>query len=180
MPTYIALLRAVNVGGVALKMDRLRAVVESIGMTEVRTVLQSGNLVFASRSRNESALEVELESGLARSTGLTTAVFLRAVPDWSSVIARNPFPQEAATDPARLTVTALKDTPKPAAWAALRSAIVGRERVEGFGRHAYIVWPDGQGQSKLTLALIERKLGTPGTTRNWNTVRRLASIAAGS
>jgi uncharacterized protein (DUF1697 family) len=70
----------------------------------------------------------------------------------------------------------LKAPPPATAVAALRTAIKGRERVELNGREAYLVYPDGVGRSKLTIALVEQKLGTRGTGRNWNTVVRLADV----
>ncbi len=71
-----------------------------------------------------------------------------------------------------------KRAPKPADVEALRAAITGREVVEAVGAHAYLVYPDGIGRSRLTTALIERTLGTRGTGRNWNTVLKLAALAA--
>jgi uncharacterized protein (DUF1697 family) len=178
MPTYIALLRAVNVGGTgALSMDDLRKVVAGVGLTAARTILQSGNLVFVSRQSDEPGLERRLETAVAKTLGVETQFFVRGVPEWRQVVSENPFVEEAKGDPARLTVTALKVAPPPEAWEALSSAIRGMERLRGIGRHAYIVYPEGMGRSKVTIGLIERKLGTRGTTRNWNTVRKLETLA---
>ncbi|MCI4319088.1 MAG: DUF1697 domain-containing protein [Thermoplasmata archaeon] len=175
---YVALLRAVNVGGTVLKMERLRRAAEGLGLSDVRTLLQSGNLVFRSRASDPARLEEELQRTIAASEGLATDVFVRPAREWREVLLGNPFPQEAVDDPGRLVVTALKGPPPPSAWTELHAAIPGRERVQGIGRHAYIVYPDGQGRSKLTIALIERKLGTRGTSRNWNTVRKLEAAAS--
>jgi uncharacterized protein (DUF1697 family) len=98
------------------------------------------------------------------------------VDDWKAVIAGNPFSEEAARDPGHLLVVALKDAPDRAAAAALRNAITGREVVRVRGRHAYIVYPDGIGRSRLTTVVIEKKLGTRGTGRNWNTVLKLGAL----
>ena len=171
--TYIALLRAVNVGGTVLKMEALRRVAEGLGLGSVRTVLASGNLVFQTARTDTGKIESRLEQALSKFEGLTTDFFVRSGAEWKELIRRNPFPAEATADPGRLVVSVLKAPPTSSKWSELRSAIVGRERVEGIGRHAYIVYPDGQGRSKLSMALIERKLGTRGTNRNWNTVRRL-------
>jgi uncharacterized protein (DUF1697 family) len=91
-------------------------------------------------------------------------------------VARNPFPAEAERDPAHLTVVFLKDAPKAKAVEALAAAIRGREVIQADGRHLYAYYPDGVGRSKLTHALIESKLGTRGTARNWNTVLKLAQL----
>jgi uncharacterized protein (DUF1697 family) len=98
------------------------------------------------------------------------------VPDWGAVIARNPFPNEAKADPAHLVVMFLKDAPDAKAVDQLNAAISGREVARAVGKQAYIVYPDGIGRSRLTTAIIEKKLGTRGTGRNWNTVLKLAAL----
>ena len=89
----------------------------------------------------------------------------------------NPFPAEAKSDPGHLVVMCLKSAPGREAVSALQQAISGREVIRAKGREAYIVYPDGIGRSRLTTALIEKKLGTRGTARNWNTVMKLAALA---
>ena len=84
-----------------------------------------------------------------------------------------PFPEEAEQRPARLLAMVLADAPGRGAIHALQEAIPGPERVKVIGRCAYLVYPDGVGRSKLTTRLLERSLGTTGTARNWNTVRRI-------
>ena len=178
MSAYVALLRAVNVGGRSVPMAGLREAVAALGFTGVRTLLQSGNVVFQTRARATAQLETALEEMMAKRLGVATDVLVRGAGEWAEVVARNPFPDEARSDPGRLVVVALKAPPAREAVEALRAAIVGREIVRADGRHAYIVYPDGQGRSKLTPALIERKLGTRGTARNWNTVLKLAAAVA--
>ena len=178
MTTYIALLRAVNLGGpTQVDLAELRGRVERLGFTEVRSVLQSGNLVFRGRAEPRPTLERRLEAALAEGGGRSTEFFVRTTEEWDRIGAENPFPNEARTDPAHLVVTLLKSAPPAGAWRELDGAIVGRERVRGTGDRAYIVYPDGIGRSKLTAALIERRLGTRGTSRNWNTVERLRAVA---
>jgi len=168
--THIALLRGVNVGGnKMIAMSDLRERAERLGLRDARTLLQSGNLMFRSNkspAQLEKLLEKELES---------TAVFVRTPEEWAAVIAANPFPKEAKRDPGHLIVLFLKEACDAK---TLQPAIVGREVARGNGREIYIVYPDGQGTSKLTNAVIEKKLGTRGTARNWNTVMKLASLAA--
>ncbi|MGF6230404.1 uncharacterized protein (DUF1697 family) [Inquilinus ginsengisoli] len=177
MTTWIALLRAVNLAGHApIRMADLRALAAEIGLAEPRTLLQSGNLVFEGKGP-AGALERTLEEALKQHLGLGTEVFVRSAADWAGLIARNPFPEEAESDPSHLVLLPLKQAPK--AVAALQAGIVGREQVRTDGRHAYITYPDGIGRSKLTMAAIEKKLGTSGTGRNWNTVLKLAALARG-
>ena len=91
-----------------------------------------------------------------------------------------PFPKEAKDDPSHLLAVVLKDAVTPANVTALQKAIIGREVVRGTGRCVYIVYPDGIGNSKLTAAIIEKRLGTRGTARNWNTVLKLGQLVGGS
>jgi uncharacterized protein (DUF1697 family) len=174
---YIGLLRAVNLGPHnKVAMSDLRDLLAAAGMREPQTLLQSGNVVFRS-SRATAGLERLFEAAAKKRLGLATSFFVRTAAEWKALVASNPFTEEASTDPGHLLVVFLKEPPPPAAVASLRSAIKGSETVEVNGREAYIVYPDGVGRSKLTSALIEQKLGTRGTARNWNTVTRLATLA---
>jgi uncharacterized protein (DUF1697 family) len=175
---HIALLRAVNVGGRNVAMSDLRGLVAELGFTDVRSLLQSGNLVFDSGRQTGAGLERLLESEATKRFDLDTDFFVRTAKEWTTMVARNPFPDEARRDPAHLLVMALKEAPDAKAVAALRAAITGREIVAAEGRHAYIVYPDGIGRSRLTIRVIESKLGTRGTGRNWNTVLKLAELAS--
>jgi uncharacterized protein (DUF1697 family) len=175
--TCVALLRAVNVGGrKPIAMAELRELAAGLGLRDARTLLQSGNLVFGAGRRGTGPLEGLLERELAARLGLASDVFVRTAGEWHALVAANPFPAEAARDPARLVVVVLREPPAANAVAALRAAIVGRERVEVRGREAHVVYPDGQGRSKLTLPLIEKHLRSRGTARNWNTVLKLAAL----
>ncbi|HEX5473571.1 MAG TPA: DUF1697 domain-containing protein [Vicinamibacterales bacterium] len=176
MTTYVALLRAVNVAANnPLRMRDLAAWLGGLGFANVRTVLQTGNAIFTTRARPTATLERKLEVHAAADLRLTTSFFVMTADEWRAAVARNPFTQEAARDPARLVAVVMKAAPGHERVATLRAAIVGRERVHGEGRVLYAVYPDGQGRSTLTGALIARHLGTPGTARNWNTVLKLAA-----
>jgi uncharacterized protein (DUF1697 family) len=179
MTTFIALLRAVNLGGgTQVSMAELRERCTRQGLARVRTLLQSGNLVFESPARAADGVERDLNERLAPTLGATTEFFVRTLPEWREIVSKNPFPREAETDPGHLVVTVLRERPPPAAWRALDAAIPGRERVRDGGRHAYLVYPDGIGTSKVSATFIERHLGTRGTSRNWNTVRKLEAAAS--
>ena len=174
--TYVALLRAINLAGRnRVAMSALREFAEALHLEEPRTLLQSGNLVFRSRTRAE-VLERELEAGVQTHLGVDVEFFVRSASEWVSIVARNPFKNEAKRDPGLLVAVLLKDAPDAKHAKALQAAIVGREVVRIDGRHAYVVYPDGQGRSRLTSTLIEKTLGTRGTARNWNTVLKLRDI----
>jgi len=176
--THIALLRAVNLAGVnKVSMADLRKLLVGLGFTDAQTLLQSGNVVFSGGSKTTTALEQTLERAAAKQLGLQTDFFVRTAKEWHAIIDANPFPREAKDDPGHLLAVIMKDDVDAAAVAALQKAIVGREVVRAKGRCAYIVYPDGIGRSKLTSAIIEKKLGTRGTARNWNTVLKLHGVA---
>ncbi len=176
MSFQIALLRAVNVAGHnPVAMADLRDLVAGLGFSDVQSVLQSGNLVFRTNGK-AGALERLLEAEAKKRLALEADFFVRSAAEWEDVVAENPFHAEARRDPAHLVVVFLKEAPGSGAVKALQAAIVGREVVRAAGKQAYIVYPDGQGRSKLTNALIEKHLGTRGTARNWNTVLRLAEL----
>jgi uncharacterized protein (DUF1697 family) len=179
--TYVGLLRAVNLGAHnKVGMSELRQLLIELGMEDVRTLLQSGNVVFGSNVRTATDVERLLETGAAKRLGLDTDFFVRTPAEWEGIIAGNPFPAEARDDPSHLLVLFLKEAPAREAVTALQNAIVGREVVIARGRHAYVVYPDGIGRSRLTSALIDKKLGTRGTGRNWNTVLKLGALAGAS
>lgn len=178
MTRYVALLRAVNLGPHnKVAMADLRELLAGLGMSEPRSWLQSGNLVFGTDGAEPPELEQRIEDAARESLGLDTDVFVRSAAEWRDVLAANPFPEEADRDPSHLLVLVLKEAPGAAEVAALQEAIPGREVVRVEGRHAYAVYPDGIARSRLTTARIERKLGTRVTGRNWNTVRKLAALA---
>lgn len=177
MTAYVALLRAVNVGGRnRVAMAGLLALLADVGLTEGRSLLQSGNLVFQGDGRTGAALEQMLEAETERRLSLRTEYLVRTAEQWAGIVAGNPFTDEAARDPGHLVVMVLKEAPGREAVEALRAAVPGRERVCVDGAHAYITYPDGIGRSRLTSAVIESRLGTRGTGRNWNTVLKLLDL----
>lgn len=178
MATHIALLRAVNVGGRSLKMGDLVAFARDLGLSEPRTLLQSGNLVFESPAKVDAALERRLEGEAEKRFGFAVDFMVRSAAEWQALMVANPFTEAVRDDPAHLLVMPLKTAPAKGALERLRAAIKGRELVELAGRNAYLVYPDGVGRSKLTIAVIERVLGVRGTARNWNTVVKLAEMVA--
>ncbi len=176
-PSRIAVLRAVNVGGRSMPMADLRAMASAIGLEDVRTLLQSGNLVFRGGPPAEAALEQKLEEAIQQAFGYFADCLVRDVAEWDAIIAHNPFPDEAAKDPGRLIVMPMKAKVTAAGLEALRAAIKGPEYVEAWNRAAYLVYPRGSGESKMTIRVIERCLGSIGTGRNWNTMQKLATLA---
>ena len=179
MTSYVALLRAVNLPGKSLAMSALRDYASTLGLADPRTLLQSGNLIFRSTGKKPAELEKLLEREAEKRLGVTTDFLVRWERELGAIIAGNPFRDAARSDPARLLVMFLKHEAPADAVAALRKAIVGRESIAADARQLYIVYPDGMGRSKLTTSLIEKKIATRGTGRNWNTVVKLAERVGG-
>jgi uncharacterized protein (DUF1697 family) len=177
MPTHLAFLRGINVGGKNLiAMADLRALLESLQFQNVKTLLQSGNIVFEGGRKTGAALEKFLEAESSKKFGRDVDYHVRTAAEWNSVIERNPFPAEAKNDPARLHVILFKDAPAAKNVVALEAAIKGPEYLQFDGCNGYFVYPAGVGTSKLTPAVIDRILGLRGTARNWNTALKLAEL----
>jgi uncharacterized protein (DUF1697 family) len=178
VPTFIALLRGVNVGGRnRVPMDALRALAEGAGLGDVRTYIQSGNLLFSSGG-TAAAAEARLEAAIARRLGLEIPVVVRAATRWAALSRGNPLPQAAAEAPGYLHLALSKAPPAKAAVEALRERATAGELIEPAGRDGlWIHFTHGAGRSKLTPVLLDRLVGSPVTARNWRTVVALGELA---
>jgi uncharacterized protein (DUF1697 family) len=173
------LLRAVNLGSYGkVAMPDLLDLLARLGFRGARSMLQTGNLVFHGDDRPSDEIERLLEAEAAKQLRLQTDFFVRSLDEWGEVVVGNPFPDAAKRDPSHLLVVFLKSAPQTTAVTALQAAIAGPEIVRAEGRQLYITYPDGIGRSKLTSTVIERKLGTRGTGRNWNTVLKLQELGS--
>lgn len=166
MTSYVALLRAVNVGGRQLKMDDLKRIAAELRLQSPRTFIASGNLLFHSGAK-EAALKRELQQAIERHMGKPVDVMLRTTDELADVVAANPFAAESGN---RVVVIFL-DEPPPAD-AAANAKNIADERLALGRREIYVHFPSGQGRSKLRL-----DRGLIGTARNMNTVARLAELA---
>lgn len=179
MPNYIALLRSVNVAGHGrLAMADLRQSFIALGYSDVSTYIQTGNVLFRSPSKSASSVAAKIEHQLEQDFGSAPAVILRTVPELSLVLASSPFPAQGA-DPSRHHVTFLAEEPSRAKLSAFVAPANGRDELTIIGREVYVHTPDGYGNSKLSGAMLERRLGVLSTTRNWNTVTKLCRLGAG-
>jgi uncharacterized protein (DUF1697 family) len=172
----IVLLRGINVGGNRrVAMADLRTLLARIGYGDVRTHLQSGNVIIESGHTPER-LKVAIERGLADELGLEIEVFVRTRDELAAVIARNPL-GDVADNPSRYFVSFLSGKPDPSAIRAAKATDAGRERFVVHGRELYAWHPDGVRDSKLAKLLAEKRLGVTATARNWNTVTKLLALA---
>jgi len=169
MNSFVALLRAVNVGGTGkLAMSDLKALCEAIGGKAVRTYIASGNLVFKS-THNETQIKAALEKRLHAFTGKPVAVIVRTAAEMTKVVAENPFP----TAPGNRVLTIFLD--KAAPRDALKSVTgqAAHEEVRLGKREIFVRYGEGMGHSKLRIPAAKE-----GTARNMNTVAKLAAMAA--
>ena len=178
MPVFIALLRAVNVGGTGiLSMAALRELFHAEGYKDTRTLLQSGNVVFRAGRATPAALAEKIEAAIATRFATNARVIVRTPGELRSVVARNPFPAAARDDPSRLLVTFLAQAPAAAAVKALAQWKHATEPHKVDGRELYIHYKHGAGTSKFAGPTIEKTLATHGTARNWNTITKLVALA---
>jgi uncharacterized protein (DUF1697 family) len=174
---YIALLRGINVGGnKRVAMADLRATLESLGHGDVSTLLQSGNALFTSREANTDRLPRAIERAIETRHGMVVKVLVRTGPEVARIVDANPLP-EAAAEPSKLHVAFLSADPDAGRFESLDASRSEREVVRSGERALYIWYRDGAGRSKLTNDLLERRLGVTATSRNWNTVTKLADLA---
>jgi uncharacterized protein (DUF1697 family) len=177
MAVFIALLRAVNVGGTGkLPMRDLKAACEEAGLRRVSTYIASGNMVF---DTDKSAAAVKtLITGLLRDRfGLTkNHTLIRTPGKLAKAIAGNPFAAAATKRPHLLMVNFLDGLPQPGAVAAL-AAYTGPERLQLDRDHLYVDYAEGVARSKLTAAFLDKALKVPTTARNWNTTNKLLEMA---
>jgi uncharacterized protein (DUF1697 family) len=176
MPTYVALLRSVNVAGHGrLAMADLQASFLALGHSDVSTYIQTGNVIFRSASKSPAKLVADIERQLERDYGSAPSVLLRSAGDMARIAGSSPFPRQGA-DPSRHHVTFLAAAPDKSHLASFRPPPSGRDELLILGQEVYVHTPDGYANSKLTGALLERRLGLTSTTRNWNTVTRLSEL----
>ena len=177
MKAMIAMLRGVNVGGShKLPMERLRAICEALNLTRPQTFIQSGNVVFETKLKDETALALQMETAIEAEFGFRPNVVLRSADEMRSVVARNPFSKRADVAPDRLLVTFLQSDPGEEARKAIRAIPVDPEELVVDGREIFVYYPNGAGRSKLPVARIDRAQNVPGTSRNWNSVLKLLAL----
>ncbi len=172
MPRYVAFLRAINVGGHVVKMDALRRIFEKAGCTGVATVIASGNVIFDSSSKAETALAARLEASLEEALGYEVATFLRTPAELAAAARREPF---ALGEGDRLYIGFLSDAPAAAATKRLRDCATATDDIRVIGRELYWHCRTSFADSVFSGPRLEKTLGMPTTIRNVTTVRRIAA-----
>ena len=178
MKTYIALFRGINVGGKnSLPMKELAAILDDLQCQNIKTYIQSGNVVFESKENDPARLANKIGLEIKKRRGFEPYVLLLGLEKLEKVIKSNPFP-EAESDPKTLHVGFLASTPKDPDLKKLESIKSDSERFRLIGNAFYLHAPEGIGRSRLA-ANTERLLGVSMTDRNWRTVCKLMEMAKG-
>ena len=173
--THLALLRGINVGGKGkLPMKELSAIFAAAGATDIRTYIQSGNVLFESPLPDTLIAQVTTE--IARIYGYPGRIVLRSAAELNAAFKANPF-VKAGTPAETLHVYFLADKPDPAAAKSLDPDRSPGDRFVFRNREVYLHLPNGMARTKLTNAYFDRKLKTTSTARNWNTVGKLVELA---
>ena len=174
MSRYIALLRAINVGGHIVKMEALRALFEELGFTDVETVIASGNVLFSASARNATTLEQKIELHLKSALGYEVTTFVRTPSEMQAVAGFEPFPGEYL-DGYTLSVAFLKRAPGKQVAERLHGMRTDYDELLLRGRELYWLARGRMTDSKVWKTPMEKVLGGPATSRNITTVRRLAA-----
>lgn len=180
MPVFVSLLRGINVGGhKKIKMAELRALYEALGLTNVNTLLQSGNVVFETEELDPDQVGDQIAQDIQQHFGFECAVIIRARDEWHTIINNHPFSDAELANPRKLLVTFLQSEPDTHAIEKLFEAHIGPETIHADGKELYIHYPHGMGRSKLNNNFIERYLQIIATGRNWNTVNKVLDLLEG-
>lgn len=178
MPTYVALLRGINLGSHnKVAMPALRALVEGLGYEDVATYIQSGNVILGTAG-SAAAVADNITKAIAREFRLDVPVVVRSRQQLKKIVDGNPFASKAK-DPGHLHVVFLAGKPRADKVKALTGGDWGDDEVRVKGTEAYLHLPNGYGRAKLNNMLVEKQLGVPATTRNWKTTAKLLELAGG-
>lgn len=176
MRTHVAFLRGINVGGNSLlPMKRLAEMASDQGLTSVKTLLQSGNLLFDAGGRDIDGVGNGLGESIEAAFGFRPAIVIRSREQLADALASNPFATNGA-NPARLITVFMPSSPSTEAIAKLEPSRFPDVSFAVAGREMHILYDDGMGSSKFSPSYYERRLGVLGTARNWNTISKALAL----
>jgi uncharacterized protein (DUF1697 family) len=174
MPTYISMFRGINIGGhKRIKMDDLRKSFEGLGFEQVKTYIQSGNIVFKAGKASSVALGKKIEARIVSDFGFSASVIVRTGAELGETIAANPFLTQRGIDHEKLHVTFLSDVPTTPALKKLAEFTVAPDQSRSVGKEIFLYLPNGFSASSLWKVPWEKALAVVTTTRNWKTVNAL-------
>jgi uncharacterized protein (DUF1697 family) len=179
MTTWIALLRGINVSGQkTVAMAALRTLCETLDFAEVRTYIQSGNVVFQAGQRTPAAVSAPLEKAVTNKFGFDVPVIVRDVNAMRKILDRCPYAGKGEIEAPGVYVTLLKHPPTPAGLKKLKEQkVTTKDEYTISGSEIFLLCRDGYGNTKLNNTFFEKQLGGVATTRNWKTMNTLFSLA---
>jgi uncharacterized protein (DUF1697 family) len=180
MTTYVALLYSIILGaGRRVVMSDLRDMAVTAGFRQPRTLVASGNLVFETDEQSVPAIEARLEDAFQKKFGKHVDIIVRSADEWLALVAANPFPEDAALYPDQVAVRVMRAPVTAEVLARLTPYAAADEKLAAANGDIWLYFSRTAGTSRLLGALTPKKAGGVGTTRNWNTVRRLGEMVSG-
>lgn len=178
MTTYIALLRGINVSGHnKIKMATLKQSFIQLGFNEVITYIQSGNVVFKTKEKDSLKIENQIINQIKKDFGYTIKTLVLTKKELDNVFLSNPFLKVKTMDIKTLYVAILKDNYDVEGIKQIEPFLTNSEEIKLVKNYAFLFYPNGAGNSKLSTNLIEKKLKTTATTRNWRTITKLIELS---
>jgi len=178
MQTYIALLRGINVSGQKMmKMPELIALFQNLGFTNVKTYVQSGNVVFQAESQDTVSLEEQIATAITEKFKFSVPVLVKNLLEWQSILENNSFVNERNEDNTKLHVTLVAGEPDMDRIAKINPTQYLPDEFRIIGNTIYLLCPNGYGRTKLHNIFFESKLKLNATTRNWKTMQELQQLA---
>lgn len=178
MLEYISLLRGINVSGKMIKMDQLKSLYESLGLSEVTTYIKSGNVLFNVKNQDPPELKSKLQDQILSNLGFEVKVLIRTRAELQEIIDNNPFIKAGRTEFDQMHVTLLEEKPAAEVLNSLTSLPATKDQFRVVNREIYLLCPEGYGRTVFSNNFFEKKLKVPATTRNWNTIKKLYEIAS--
>ncbi len=178
MQTYISILRGINVSGQKLlKMDALKAMYENLKFKNVKTYIQSGNVIFQFSEKNNQELEKLIEKTILKTFAFEVPIMVKGINEIENVLNHNPFVNKRKEDITKLHVTFLSEEPEQTLINKLKEGQYNSDEFIIVGKTVYLFCPNGYGNTKLNTNFFENKLKVKATTRNWKTTNELFNIA---
>jgi len=174
MKKYIAFLRAINVGGRNVKMDRLREIFESMGFSHIETFIASGNVIFESNTQDVDGLAKKIESGLKESLGFEVATSIRSDSELAGIVNFKPFPNPKMDSATAINVAFLSEPPDAKSKKLVMALKSDIDDFRVHEREVYWLCLKKQSESKFSNTVLEKVLGQKSTIRGLNTVRKIA------
>lgn len=180
MTEYISLIRGINVGGKSLKMDVLRSIYESLKLEDIKTYIQSGNVLFKTNTKNIKKIGDKIVNSIEKQSGLSVSVIIRNNKEIKNILENNPFIKSGNNETERMYVTFLEGIPDKNKLKDLIPAKKTKDEFKIIGKEIYLYCPEGYGRTILSNDFFEKKLKLKATSRNWRTLNKLYEMSISS